>query len=120
MISLRPQSVVRNFFLETTFPPEPLVQISYNFTQGWVENSTPGIYRWNLPVFPGMANKAQVANNGNYYIPINNMPFELSVFLPADPESRINELRFSESISLSFKTRLGLLSNSTGNTPVYF
>ena len=55
-----------------------------------------------------------------YYIPINDMPFELSVFLPADPESRINELRFSESISLSFKTRLGLLSNSTGNTPVYF
>ena len=52
-----------------------------------------------------------------YYIPINDMPFELSVFLPADPESRINKLKFSESISLSFKTRLGLLSNSTGNTP---
>ena len=34
--------------------------------QGWVENSTPGIYRWNLPVFPGMANKAHVANNGKY------------------------------------------------------
>ena len=32
--------------------------------QGWVENSTPGIYRWNLPVLTGMANKAQVANNG--------------------------------------------------------
>ena len=28
------------------------------------ENSTPGIYLWNLPVFPGMANKAQVANTG--------------------------------------------------------
>ena len=30
----------------------------------------PGIYLWNLPVFPGMANKAQVAkilaNNGKY------------------------------------------------------
>ena len=24
----------------------------------------PRIYRWNLPVFPGMANKAQVANTG--------------------------------------------------------
>ena len=24
----------------------------------------PGIYRWNLPVFPGMANKSQVANTG--------------------------------------------------------
>ena len=26
----------------------------------------PGIYRWNLPVFPGMENKTQVANNGKY------------------------------------------------------
>ena len=34
--------------------------------QGWAENSTPGIYRWNVPVFPGMANKTQVANNGKY------------------------------------------------------
>ena len=34
--------------------------------QGWAENSTPSFYRWNLPVFPGMANKAQVANNGKY------------------------------------------------------
>ena len=34
--------------------------------QGWAGNSTPGIYRWNLPVFSGMANKAQVANNGKY------------------------------------------------------
>ena len=32
--------------------------------QGWAENSTPGIYQWNLLVFPGMANKAQVANTG--------------------------------------------------------
>ena len=30
--------------------------------QGWAENSTPG----NLPVFPCMANKAQVAKNGKY------------------------------------------------------
>ena len=28
------------------------------------ENSNPGIYQWNLPVFPCMANKAQVANTG--------------------------------------------------------
>ena len=34
--------------------------------QGLAENFTPGIYRWNLPVFPGMANKAQVANTGKY------------------------------------------------------
>ena len=41
-----------------------------------------------------------------YYIPITDMTSELSVFWPSDTESRINELRFSESISLSFKTRL--------------
>ena len=41
-----------------------------------------------------------------YYIPINDTTLELSVFWPSDTESRINELRFSESISLSVKTRL--------------
>ena len=41
-----------------------------------------------------------------YYIPINDTSFELSVFWPYDSESQINELRFSESISLSFKMRL--------------
>ena len=41
-----------------------------------------------------------------YYIPITDTTLELSVFLPSDTESPINELRFSESISLSFKTRL--------------
>ena len=41
-----------------------------------------------------------------YYIPINDTTLELSVFWPSDTENRINELRFSESISLPFKTRL--------------
>ena len=41
-----------------------------------------------------------------YYIPINDTAFELSVFWPSDTESQINELRFSDSVSLSFKTRL--------------
>ena len=41
-----------------------------------------------------------------YYIPITDTTLDLSVFWPSDTESRINELRFSESISLSFKTRL--------------
>ena len=41
-----------------------------------------------------------------YYIPINDTTLELSVFWPSDTENRINELRFSESISLSFKMRL--------------
>ena len=45
-----------------------------------------------------------------YYIPINDTSFELSVFWSSDTESRINELRFSESISLSFKTRLALVT----------
>ena len=44
------------------------------------------------------------------YIPINDTTFELSVFWPSDTESHINELRFSESISLSFKTRLTLVT----------
>ena len=41
-----------------------------------------------------------------YYIPITDTTLELPIFWPSDTESRINELRFSESISLSFKTRL--------------
>ena len=47
--------------------------------------------------------------NAIYYMPINDTSFELSVFLLSDTESQINELRFSEPISLviiSFKTRL--------------
>ena len=40
-----------------------------------------------------------------YYIPINDTHFELSVFCPSDAESQINELRFSDFVSLSFKTR---------------
>ena len=42
----------------------------------------------------------------HYYIPINDTKFELSVFWPSDSESRIINLRFSDSLSLSFKTRL--------------
>ena len=41
-----------------------------------------------------------------YYIPITDTTLELSVFWPSDTESQINELRFSESVSLSIKTRL--------------
>ena len=50
-----------------------------------------------------------------YYIPINDTSFELSVFWPSDTESRINELRFSDSISLSFKTRLTSVTCFYGN-----
>ena len=45
-------------------------------------------------------------NQNIYYIPINDTSLETSVFWPSDTESRINELRFSDSVSLSFKTRL--------------
>ena len=50
-----------------------------------------------------------------YYIPIIDTTLELSVFWPSDTESRINELRFSESISLSFKTRLTLVTCFCGD-----
>ena len=42
----------------------------------------------------------------SYHIPINGATFELSLFYPSDTESQINKLRFSDFISLSFKTRL--------------
>ena len=41
-----------------------------------------------------------------YYIPINDTVFVLSVFWPSDTESWIIDLRFSDSVSLFFKTRL--------------
>ena len=41
-----------------------------------------------------------------YKKPINDTMFKLSVFWPSDIESRINKLRFSDSVSLSFKMRL--------------
>ena len=47
---------------------------------------------------------------GIYYIPINDTYFELSVFWPSDTESGINELRFSESVLLSFTMRLTLVT----------
>ena len=50
-----------------------------------------------------------------YYIPIVDTTLELSVFWPSDTESRINELRFSESISLSFKMRLTLVTCFCGD-----
>ena len=46
---------------------------------GWAENSTPGIYQWNLPFFPGMANKAKVANTGKYnFLPRNIGKYDFS------------------------------------------
>ena len=42
----------------------------------------------------------------SYHKPINDTMFELSAFEPSHTESHINEIRFSDFISLSFKTRL--------------
>ena len=40
----------------------------------------PSIYRWNLPVCPGMANKAQVANTGKYnFLPQNTGKYEFEL-----------------------------------------
>ena len=50
--------------------------------QGWAENSTPGIYRWNLPVFSGMANKAQVANMT--FLPRNTGKYDFKLKNAAD------------------------------------
>ena len=50
-----------------------------------------------------------------YYIPINDTSFELSVFWAFDTESRINKLRSSDSISLSFKPRLTWVTCFYGN-----
>ena len=50
-----------------------------------------------------------------YYILINDTSFELSVFWLSDTESRINELSFSHSVSLSFKTRPTSVSRFCGD-----
>ena len=55
-------------------------------------------------------------DNIYYYIPINDTYFELSVFWLSDTEKQINKLRFSDSISLSFKTRLKSVSCFCGDT----
>ena len=34
-------------------------------TQGWVANSTPGIFQWNLPEYSGLENMPKVANMAN-------------------------------------------------------
>ena len=39
-------------------------------------------------------------------MPIHDTSFELSGFWLSDTESKINELRFADSVTLSFKTRL--------------
>ena len=54
----------QNFFILEKKEIHQTRHLIHSFKQGWAENSIPGIYQWNLPVFPGMANKAQVANTG--------------------------------------------------------
>ena len=65
-----------------------------------------------------MIQLTKCAVNIFYYIPITDTTLELSVFWPSDTESQINELRFSESISLSFKTRLTSVTCFCGDVTV--
>ena len=51
----------------------------------------------------------------SFIIPINDISFEQSVFWLSDTESRINKLRFSDSVSLAFKTRLKSVSCFCGD-----
>ena len=46
---------------------------------------------------------------------VNDTSFRLSVFWLSDTENRINKLRFSDSVSLSFKTRLMSVSCFCGD-----
>ena len=50
-----------------------------------------------------------------YYIPINDTSFDMCVFWQSDTENQINELRFSDSITLSFKRRLTSVTCFYGN-----
>ena len=49
------------------------------------------------------------------HIPITNTSIELFVFWLSDTESWINKLRFSDSVLLSFKTRLMLVTCFCGD-----
>ena len=66
----------------------------------------PGRFEFYLVRNPEDRFSLEEAHMVIYYIPITDTTLELSVFWPSDTESRINKLRFSESISLFFKTRL--------------
>ena len=52
-----------------------------------------------------------------YYIPINDTPFELSDFWLFDTESPTNKLRFSDSLSLSFKTQRRIIKSISSMEP---
>ena len=56
---LKTPTVISIWLLAGFHPATWSVQSTPADNQGWAENSIPVIYRWNLPVFPGMA---QVAN----------------------------------------------------------
>ena len=69
-------------------------------------NELTNVMQMKLAKLSASATQQQGHNQTVYYIPITDTTLELSIFWPSDTESQINELRFSESISLSFKTRL--------------
>ena len=68
------------------------VEFSQNFADAtFCENRTPAKTEFTVPCC--------LDDNILYYIPITDTTLELFFFWPSDTESRINELRFSESIS---------------------
>ena len=55
---------------------------------------------------PWRITKNEISDFSHSLLYTYDTSFELSVIWPSDTESRINELRLSYSVSLSFKTRL--------------
>ena len=53
----------------------------------------------------------------SYYIPINDTTLKLSVFWLSDTERRTKELGFSDSVSISFKTKLTWVTFFFGDVP---
>ena len=94
----------RDFMLFLSDNNQADVVESFNSTSRFLED----LLNIDLPYFKQIVNQI-------YYIPITDTTSELSVFWPSDTESRISELRFSESISLSFKARLTPVSCFCGD-----
>ena len=79
-----------------THPLDPSMEFDQNMSQSQITN------RPMVPRGRGIDRQIKIL----YYIPINGTSFKLSVFWLSESGSRINELRFFDSVLLSFKTRL--------------
>ena len=70
--------------------------------QGWVANSTPGIYRWHLPVFTGLENTPQVANTGKYWQIKFFFALKYSRNLKQDGLKHYNRTKWVKNVKLIF------------------